>query len=655
MAKRTSFINIKQEVSLHDSKNRNKLNKNFSVTFNTMVEHIEELYKLDCLGYEENSKYIYHKGEGYKFIYLTYNKNNGKYIIKMSNEGKDDDENKDKEEAKNDYEEDIQLKLYSFEYAKKNKSNTKTIVRILNKHKKDEKSNIKKESIKSLKDLIERYDQNGKNTFFLQSKGYCIKEITSVVKSEFSAKKIYTMLTNQLNYYKGITLEKIKNYKGEDIGLSKERCQTYLGNLECLNNITSELLNSYKYIFEDNHKKVFNIYNSLMNIDFNTYTKDTNGNNIYCLNFNEESQNTNNNIKLREQHFHNYIHQSGDMSFQKEVAESPEVYEEMDKYNKSMIEGSSYVTQDDLLELQVQTSTEEKDPNENIYSVKHHQMYDEMNTIISEKDYDNPLCKLKDLINKDNIEKYYYSKNEIEFMQDYIHNIVNHIKECYKSHYIYLKIDKNSSFLLGLVNLFYNYFEIKLFEKTNNYKNRLTMIKKFYRNKISNSNNYNEDYDDYLDNAKLRAQKVMEIEFLDNLMIENKKIFENIFKIDNNTKSSNDIHIIMDALENKIIDKYQMNLTMMENRLKKLDRVEYLYYMMNDIEVDRNKPRRIITRSEEGIELFCKYRYENKIYPKYKSSKHVLELTFEDFTNGFEENIPDKEYFTKRFLYKKKD
>ena len=102
MSSRTAYIKTKQEILI---------NKNFTVTFNTMVEHIENIKN------EKNTDNKYVKYENLSYIFLTYNKNSAKFVIKMLNDNEDIDP--------------TSHKMYSFEKAVENKSNTKYIIEIL--------------------------------------------------------------------------------------------------------------------------------------------------------------------------------------------------------------------------------------------------------------------------------------------------------------------------------------------------------------------------------------------------------------------------------------------------------------------------------------------------------------------------------------------
>ena len=81
MAKRTAFINTKQEIA------EVYPNKFFSDTFNRMVGHIEKLKELERNYVKgSNPKYDYYIEKGYEYIFLTYNKNNGKFIYLSTTE-----------------------------------------------------------------------------------------------------------------------------------------------------------------------------------------------------------------------------------------------------------------------------------------------------------------------------------------------------------------------------------------------------------------------------------------------------------------------------------------------------------------------------------------------------------------------------------------
>jgi hypothetical protein len=603
------YIKTKQEISL---------NKNFSVTFNTMVEHIENIKN------EKNIEYKYLMHENLRYIYLTYNKNSGKFVIKMSSEDKDADP--------------TSYKIYSFEKAIENKSNTKYIIEILRDDKKI--NNVKKTDIPLLINLIEKYsDIKGKNSFFKKSKDECIQEIALTINSEFNAKKIYTMLLNRLNYYnKNFSLKDIEEDRENDSKLIELKFKPFLLNLNSTNEAVSDLVESYKYIFFDNHKKIFNLYNALSNIKFDD------GNEIYKLDIKEENQD---NIELRDKHFHNYINGTEELYFRLDFAQNPEIYEDMDQVQQHFMEEIG-ISQDDLDEVHALLN-ENMDPEEYEYSAEHYERFDEENLIRNEDEYFDPQMRLNNLIKNTNQE---YSKDDIEFMKSYLENIIEKMNESYKSHYALLKTEKSSSLMLNLVDLFYEYFEIKTFEKTNNYQKTSTMIKKYYKYKIDNLKKYKGVYDEFLlySNRDLRAKKIIEIEFLDKFIVENKKVMQSIFNISEDVNTHYDIHFLMDALENKIFSKYHSDVSMLEKQLSKLDKVEYLYYLLNGIDVDVNEPRRVVSRSSYITELFCKHRYENQIYLKYKYPEYILDLTFEDFENGFEENIPTKEYFVKKNL-----
>lgn len=641
MATKKTYIKTKQEVILSDSKDPKKLNKNFSVTFNKMIEHIEELNKLNSDSFKGtvDSKYNNYKDRGYEYIYLTYNENNGRYIIKMSEENANINP--------------LSEQIYSFENAKKDKSNTNKIVDLLEDDTENKKlTNIKKEDIPKLVNLIKKFNKNGKNSFFFQSKEICIREIAFEIrnefdnkKSEFSAKKIYTMLLNHLNYDGYSSLNEKKEYK-DDSKIIHEKYKKFIPIINQFNELTTQLLDSYDYILFDNHKNVFNLYEALSNQGFNKYKK---SNIFYYLKVKEDR---NYNKERREGNLHNYISYTEDLFSIIDYSENMDGYEEMYNQQNKMLEEIG-LSQSDLYEHQLEMNEMGIDPNQSDYSENHYKLFDQFNIIKSSSDYINPLIKLKHLINKKNMQNHYYSEVEIKFMKNYMNDIVNNINECYQLHYAYLKVNESSTIILMLVDYLFEYFEMRAFNKSYGYKKTSAMIKNFYSYKIANKNKYNSDYDLYLDNTYERAQKVIEIEFLDKFIMDNKEVFENIFNLGKNVKSSNDIHILMDALEDKLFDTYDDNLVILERRLKKLDKIEYLYYLMNEINVDVNEPRRIIRKSKEGIELFCKYRYKNKIYPKYIYPKEVVKLTFDDFANGFEENKPSKEYFIKRLLYKK--
>ncbi|MCG3666100.1 hypothetical protein L5F09_10070 [Aliarcobacter butzleri] len=607
MSTRTAYIKTKQEILI---------NKNFTVTFNTMVEHIENIKN------EKNTDNKYVKYENLSYIFLTYTKNSAKFVIQMLN----DDENIDP----------ASLKIYSYEKASENKSNTKYIIEILKDKKKI--NNVKKTDIPLLIKLIKKYsDNNGKNSFFKKSKDECIQEIALTINSEFNAKKIYTMWVNRLNYYnKNISLKEIEEYREDDSKLIELKFKSFLLNLNSTNEAVADLIESYKYIFFDNHKKIFKLYDALSNINLDDDNK------FYKLDIKEENAN---NLELREKYFHNYINETEELHFRLDIAQNPEIYEHMDQMQQHFMEEIG-ISQDDLDEVST-ILNQHRDPNESEYSVEHYQRFDDENFIRNENDYYDPHIKLNKLIKNTNQE---YSKEDVEFMKSYLENIIEKMDESYKNHYALLMVDKSSSLILNLVDLFYEYFEIKIFKKINNYKKTSTMIKKYYKFKLENFKKYKNVYNEYLHNYDLRAKKIIEIEFLDKFIVENKQVIQNIFHIDANANTHYDIHFLMDALENKIFSKYHSDVVMLEKQLSKLDKVEYLYYLLNGINVDVNEPRRIVSRSSYITELFCKHRYENQIYLKYKYPKYILDLTFEDFENGFEENIPTKEYFVKKNL-----
>lgn len=170
MSRRTTYLKTKQEISL---------NKNFSTSLNTMIENLENIakYRKDkTIG----KKYAMFETKDFKYITLQFNKNNGKYLLEMRQERKD-------------LSSDTKI-IYIREYAQKNKQDTFIINSKLN-----QIDNFKPQDIESIKKLIQTYENNGINTFFANSKDFCIGEISKVIGSLFNAKKIYTMIINKLN------------------------------------------------------------------------------------------------------------------------------------------------------------------------------------------------------------------------------------------------------------------------------------------------------------------------------------------------------------------------------------------------------------------------------------------------------------------------
>lgn len=171
MGRRTTYIKTKQEISL---------NKNFSLSVNQMIEHIENIDKFNR-GEGLDEKYALFKGRKFEYITLEFNPNSGKHILAMKEEVPD-----------LSY---METKLiYIREISIEKKKNTQLINSYV-----DSFENIKLEDKHLTKDLISSYAVSGSNTFFNYPKEICIVELSNTIHSELNAKKIYTMLLNKIN------------------------------------------------------------------------------------------------------------------------------------------------------------------------------------------------------------------------------------------------------------------------------------------------------------------------------------------------------------------------------------------------------------------------------------------------------------------------
>lgn len=225
MARKTPYIQTKQEI---------KIDKNFSDSLNTMITHIEIIDKLK----EENKfdtkyKVQLEQNIDYKFITIKYNSNNGKYILEMVEDLKTCNMYY---KVKNPNDTSYQI-LYIKSEAIKNKKDSNFIDSKVN-----EIEFIKEEHLSLFLDLLYEYDTNNENSFFKNSKEECISLISKKIGSEFSAKKLYTMIRNKINivgeievYKEQTSNNKIDSIKNKVKDFNKEFDIQYKNIIDILN------------------------------------------------------------------------------------------------------------------------------------------------------------------------------------------------------------------------------------------------------------------------------------------------------------------------------------------------------------------------------------------------------------------------------------
>ncbi len=569
MAKRTPYIKTKQELTSL---------KNFSDVINTMINHIEKIQEIKNLKEVSKSdqKYILYRNKTFEYIILYLNKDNGNHCIEM------------KENIEDKYNNYVisnnSIILYISSIAFKNKKNTQFICDQIN-----TLSNIKASYIPLLKELIKKYDKENHNTFFSNSKTYCINEITNIINSEFNAKKIYTMILNKLNIienriekYKEFTSNfqrtKINNQHIKNISIASNELDMIISDIKEINIFTNDHLKKWQRKYYAPYRQLYTNLENLYSIDYETdYIESDNGNKYY--HFDSEKK-------------------------------SPEYYFLDDFGNPLSLEEQN-------IKLKEKSEYQEK---------------------MNDPEY---------------LLQTYHSKETIEELKDALTNIADKLSTYHQLKVITTKLERSMFFLFPLIDIFTNYFEIIKFKKHHNYKSMSIAIKHFYKNKIDNKKNRSK-YDEYVDNPHKRSEKVLEIKYLDKYIINNKYILLSIFNMDKEASyeymksKEQDIEVFMKYLEDKLFQEYYNDDTILEKKLLKLDQIEFFYYHLQDIDIDTSTPRRIITRSKNGVELFNVYRYENNIYPKFKLKKdlNIFDLDYQFNENDIIPFIPDQKYFT---------
>lgn len=266
MTRRTTYIKTRQEISI---------NKNFSTSLNTMIENVENIEKYNKEEITDN-KYSVHNGKRYEYITLTFNKNNGKYILEML--------------EKIDEQSNIDKIVYIKELAKQNKQD----MQIIN-SKIDEFENVRARDKKLIKELIATFEENGNNTFFDNSKEICIAEMSNIINSEFNAKKIYTMLINKLNFIDKKIKAKEQYTSKYQISKIKNKDKSFNEEFEfgfghIINNINSSYEmteQKYQYIFKEEIEEIKKIDEDIKRINgsllFENYIIDKNEQRQYNL------------------------------------------------------------------------------------------------------------------------------------------------------------------------------------------------------------------------------------------------------------------------------------------------------------------------------------------------------------------------------------
>lgn len=593
MSTRASFIQTKQEISLTKD---GKINKNFSTSVNTMIKYIDFIDNFNFEKEQENiigelnlldintndikkisddridktvitnlknlkvnmqliervksiNKYRIYNRKNYRYIILIDNPNNGKHILEM------------REDLSNLFTKDFRV-IYVKEIAQRNQKDTKFILKKIM-----ELEKFKNDDILKTQELIESYDKQGINDFFTYPKEICINEIENVIHNQFTAKKLYSMILNKINFIDktikdetvnpSIVFEAIEQFINNEIGKHTDNDLKKLYEYRLKNLITKY---EKTIIVKENNTEVKKKINT-----FFENSKQT------CINkFNEI---TDNNQILASKIYTKLFENITSL----ENHTSP--YQINTKINAELKASETLKKSLEILESEIKDSFQNcsllfidqyKDEIEEIRLLHTHR--DESETEEDYNIYEDRLCE-KEL----------------------------RLKEYQKQHFF-----PNSIYCFNLLyDVIGEYADIRIFGD-GKYERQSTQIIKYYQHKIKNIKKYNGEYDHYIHNRNNRLALVRKIEYYDKFIFSNRHLINIIFNplsypIDNDylvyvSEEEEDIDDFTLHLKDFLLSQYQKDSIEYKKISEKIYKIEQLINILF--------PKTIVTEDKDVGSLF---------------------------------------------------
>jgi hypothetical protein len=570
MARKTPYIQTKQEI---------KIDKNFSDSLNTMINHIETIDNINlgkCVDAKLIKKYYVHLESTHKDIQQTKKsifekKQQMKIDIfefkqrkKELSERKNKDIEKPKEENKKPLikEEDKKIKFKekdyeSFKYItiRYNPNNSRYILEM--------SSELKSFSVIRTKiDKITKEEQIEKESIidtsyqilYIKSEAYKNKKDTKFIEKKING------IENIKDIYLSQFLELIYEYdnNGENSFFDKSKD-------ECIEIISQKIGSTFSA------KKVYTMVRNKLNIvgKIEEYKEQTSNNKIDSIK---------NKVKDFQKEF--------DIQYKNTI----EILNKRISDSKSRIKEFKEECSSNLIPIHNEQEVENKDMSNRFYFSFNGKLIDSWYEDGSSK---YPMEEELVYQSLTDTQKELFD-TEQKLITDRYEKIANE------------KIKRSIDMIYIIYDLLDEYFDIKLFEerelKDKDIKRTSTVIKKYYQYKIKNIKKFRHSYDRYIDDRKFRAKKVKEIEYLDRLIIENKDMLNNIFYFDRDIveedykitpNSTNEElgyyhseQIFSDELLDYLYQKYNKNIFLLKEKKSQINKIVSFYFFIMDGKIE---------------------------------------------------------------------